>query len=264
MSTQTISKANTWKGGNSPFNVSYGKLMMWIFLLSDAFTFSSLLIGYGAIRYSFPSTRIEQIEELQLSFGENVQEKFAHGADAHHGEFFIPALKDAGVFSEFQWPSPDLVFNHFPFAHGLHLPLIFVSLMTLILILSSVTMVLGVEAGQRGDKDAVTKWMFWTIIGGFAFLSCQAWEWTNFITAGATPWANPYGPPTFAALFFLVTGFHGFHVFSGVVLNIVIFINNINGTYERRGHYEMVEKVGLYWHFVDLVWVFVFTFFYLI
>jgi cytochrome c oxidase subunit 3 len=106
--------------------------------------------------------------------------------------------------------------------------------------------------------------MFWTIIGGFAFLSCQAWEWTNFITAGATPWANPYGPPTFAALFFLVTGFHGFHVFSGVVLNIVIFINNINGTYERRGHYEMVEKVGLYWHFVDLVWVFVFTFFYLI
>ena len=136
--------------------------------------------------------------------------------------------------------------------------------MTLILILSSVTMVLGVEAGQRGDKNGVTKWMFWTIVGGFAFLGCQAWEWTNFITAGATPWANPYGPPTFAALFFLVTGFHGFHVFSGVVLNIVIFINNINGTYERRGHYEMVEKVGLYWHFVDLVWVFVFTFFYLI
>ena len=158
MSTQTISNSNTWKGGNSPFNVSYGKLMMWIFLLSDAFTFSSLLIGYGAIRYSFPSTPIEQIEELQLSFGENVQEKFAHGADAHHGEFFIPALKDAGVFTEFQWPSPDLVFNHFPFAHGLHLPLIFVSLMTLILILSSVTMVLGVEAGQRGDKDAVTKY----------------------------------------------------------------------------------------------------------
>ena len=265
MSTQTISKSSIWRGGNSPFRVSYGKLMMWIFLLSDAFTFSSLLVGYGALRYSFPSTPVEQVESLELSFAENIQEKFAApGVDVHHGEHFIPALREAGIFTETQWPSPDLVFNHFPFAHGLHLPLIFVSLMTLILIISSVTMVLAVEAGQRGKNKAVSKWMFWTIIGGFAFLGCQAWEWTNFITAGATPWANPYGPPTFAALFFLVTGFHGFHVFSGVVLNIIIYINNLKGTYEKRGHYEMVEKVGLYWHFVDLVWVFVFTFFYLI
>ncbi|NNJ54744.1 MAG: cytochrome oxidase subunit III [Bacteroidia bacterium] len=243
--------------------------MMWIFLLSDAFTFSSLLVGYGAIRYSFPSTPQEQIEGLGLKFGEDVQAKFADGAAAHgehaeHAEHFIPALREAGVFTELQWPSPDLVFNHFPFAHGLHLPLIFVSLMTLILILSSVTMVLGVEAGQRMDQKGVAKWLFWTIVGGFAFLSCQAWEWTNFITAGATPWANPYGPPTFAALFFLVTGFHGFHVFSGVVLNVITYLNVRKGTYEERGHYEMVEKVGLYWHFVDLVWVFVFTFFYLI
>mgnify|MGYP000002676584 FL=1 len=265
MSTQTISKLSIWRGGNSPFNVSYGKLMMWVFLLSDAFTFSSLLIGYGAIRYSYPSTEVSQIESLELSFGENIQEKFAApGVDAHHGEHFIPALRDKGIFNELQWPSPDLVFNHFPFAHGLHLPLIFVSLMTLILILSSVTMVLAVEAGQRADKKAVGKWMFWTIVGGFMFLSCQAWEWTNFITAGAEPMSNPFGPPAFAALFFLVTGFHGFHVFSGVVLNVIIYINNFKGTYEARGHYEMVEKVGLYWHFVDLVWVFVFTFFYLI
>ena len=77
-------------------------------------------------------------------------------------------------------------------------------------------------------------------------------------------WANPYGPPAFAALFFGVTGFHGFHVFSGVVLNIIVYVNHLKGTYAKRGHYEMVEKVGLYWHFVDLVWVFVFTFFYLI
>jgi len=265
MSTQTISKLSIWRGGNSPFNVSYGKLMMWVFLLSDAFTFSSLLIGYGAIRYSYPATEISQIKSLELSFGENVQEKFAApGMDPHHGEHFIPKLRDAGIFNELQWPSPDLVFNHFPFAHGLHLPLIFVSLMTLILILSSVTMVLAVEAGQRADKKAVSKWMFWTIVGGFMFLSCQAWEWTNFITAGAEPMSNPFGPPAFAALFFLVTGFHGFHVFSGVLLNVIIYINNKKGTYEARGHYEMVEKVGLYWHFVDLVWVFVFTFFYLI
>jgi cytochrome c oxidase subunit 3 len=274
MSTQTISKSSTWGGGNSPFNVSYGKLMMWVFLLSDAFTFSSLLIGYGAIRYSYPSTELAQIESLELGFAENVQDKYApkiaegaahaveHAGD--HAEHFIPALRDLGVFTEFQWPSPDLVFNHFPFAHGLHLPLIFVSLMTLILILSSVTMVLAVEAGQRGDQKAVSKWMLYTIIGGFMFLGCQAWEWTNFITAGARMWANPYGPPAFAALFFGVTGFHGFHVFSGVVLNIIIYVNNLRGTYAKRGHYEMVEKVGLYWHFVDLVWVFVFTFFYLI
>jgi cytochrome c oxidase subunit 3 len=270
MSTQTISQSKMWGGGNSPFKVSYGKLMMWIFLLSDAFTFSSLLVGYGAIRFKFPATDQTQIEQLGLHFGENVQTKFAPAAAEHgehaaeHAEHFIPAMRDAGIFSELHWPSPDLVFNHFPFAHGLHLPLIFVSLMTLILILSSVTMVLGVEAGQRMDQKNAAKWLFWTIVGGFAFLSCQAWEWTNFITAGATPWANPYGPPTFAALFFLVTGFHGFHVFSGVVLNIVTYFNVRKGTYQERGHYEMVEKVGLYWHFVDLVWVFVFTFFYLI
>ncbi|MBI3235101.1 MAG: cytochrome c oxidase subunit 3, partial [Bacteroidetes bacterium] len=116
-----------------------------------------------------------------------------------------------------------------------------------------------------------------TIIGGIAFLSCQAWEWTQFIHGthtgrlingvqvfGANLNINEYGPAAFADLFFIVTGFHGFHVLSGVVLNIVIYVNVQSGTYERRGHYEMVEKVGLYWHFVDLVWVFVFTFFYLI
>jgi cytochrome c oxidase subunit 3 len=242
---------NAWSGGKSPFRVSYGKLMMWIFLLSDAFTFSSLLIGYGALRFSNPAPPKFEIPVF---------------TDLHH-EYpggFIEAMQEEGLFSIDHWPSPDLVFNHFPFLHGMHLPLFFVSLMTFILIFSSVTMVLAVEAGQRNDRSAVSKWMFWTIIGGFAFLGCQAWEWTNFITEGATPWSNPFGPPQFAALFFLVTGFHGFHVFSGVVLNVVIWINNILGTYEKRGHYEMVEKVGLYWHFVDLVWVFVFTFFYLI
>ncbi len=75
---------------------------------------------------------------------------------------------------------------------------------------------------------------------------------------------NEYGNPLFADFFFFITGFHGFHVFSGVIINIIIFINVLLGTYERRGHYDMVEKVGLYWHFVDLVWVFVFTFFYLV
>jgi len=239
-----------WAGGRSPFNVSYGKLMMWIFLLSDAFTFSSLLAGYGAIRFSYST------------------------------DLFTP------------WPDPSLVFNHFPLAHGIHLPLLFVSLMTLILILSSVTMVLAVEAGARKDKKTVGIYMLLTIVGGAMFLGCQAWEWSQFIGEGATLSENLFGftpsaaehahqlslgdkvhwiaadrvpgPVPFASLFFIVTGFHGFHVLSGVVFLIIIYINVIFGTYERRGHYEMVEKVGLYWHFVDLVWVFVFTFYYLI
>ena len=139
-------------------------------------------------------------------------------------------------------------------------------------------MVLAVEAGHRMDRLAVQKWMLWTILGGIAFLSCQAWEWSHFIHGvhegkmvadgttffGANLAQNQYGPPPFADLFFFITGFHGTHVLSGVILNIVIFYNIVTGLYDRRGHYEMVEKVGLYWHFVDLVWVFVFTFFYLV
>ncbi|TNE79725.1 MAG: cytochrome oxidase subunit III [Bacteroidetes bacterium] len=253
MSTHAASQEtnqSVWRGGVSPFNVSYGKLMMWIFLLSDAFTFSSLLIAYGTQRFSFS------------------------------GNVDTP------------WPMPDMVFNHFPFIHHVHLPLFFVSLMTFILIFSSVTMVLAVEAGHRKSKSEVAKYMLMTILGGFAFLGCQAWEWTQFIGDGARLDFNKFsltaegmkyaeglslfdkyhwdegfrmsGPAVFSALFFLVTGFHGFHVFSGVVLNIIIYLNVLKGTYEKRGHYEMVEKVGLYWHFVDLVWVFVFTFFYLI
>lgn len=244
-------KSSIWQGGRSPFKVSYGKLMMWIFLLSDAFTFSSLLVGYGALRYAFPGPPDKHIEVFT-----NLHHEFPQG--------FVEAMQEEGVFSPDHWPSPDMVFNHFPFAHGIHLPLFFVSLMTFILIFSSVTMVLAVEAGQRLNRRQVAKYMLLTIIGGFAFLSCQAWEWTQFITEGATLHSNPFGPAHFAALFFLVTGFHGFHVFSGVVLNIVTYINVLKGTYDERGHYEMVEKVGLYWHFVDLVWVFVFTFFYLV
>jgi len=111
--------------------------------------------------------------------------------------------------------------------------------------------------------------MLWTIFGGLVFLSCQAWEWSHFIAGkdggiGANLSINQYGPPNFAALFFFITGFHGFHVFSGVVINFIIFYQATTGVLARRGTYEMVEKVGLYWHFVDLVWVFVFTFFYLV
>jgi len=235
---------NTWSGGSEPMKASYGKLMMWFFLLSDAFTFSALLITYGMIRFSFP---------------------------AYSGEV------ENFVFSQEYWPIPEMVFEAVPFLHGFHAPLVFVGIMTFILILSSVTMVLAVEAGHRMDKKGVEKWMLWTIVGGFTFLGCQAWEWSHFIHGadmsnnavgnllqGANLTMNQYGPANFAALFFFITGFHGFHVFSGVMLNFIIFYQTVVGTLEKRGHYEMVEKVGLYWHFVDLVWVFVFTFFYLV
>ena len=254
MATATVETTgkSVWGGGRSPLNASYGKLMMWFFLLSDALTFSGLLITYGLIRYSHP---------------------------AYEG-----AVSDF-AFSQDYWPIPEKVFEAVPFLHGVELPLVFVGIMTFVLIMSSVTMVLAVEAGHRMDKVGVQKWMLWTILGGLAFLGCQAWEWSHFIHGtdagsvanffvdgkwieqtifGANLSINQYGPPDFAALFFFITGFHGTHVFSGVVLNFLIFFNTVTGVYERRGHYEMVEKVGLYWHFVDLVWVFVFTFFYLI
>lgn len=238
---------NIWSGGSAPMKASYGKLMMWFFLLSDAFTFSALLITYGLIRFSHPA--------------------------------YAGTIADF-KFSQDYWPIPEKVFEAFPGMHSLGIesaPLVFVGIMTFILILSSVTMVLAVEAGARMDRKGVEKWMLWTILGGLTFLGCQAWEWSHFIHGsdmsmnkignalmGAGLTSNQYGPPNFAALFFFITGFHGFHVFSGVVINFIIFYQAMVGIFDKRGHYEMVEKVGLYWHFVDLVWVFVFTFFYLV
>jgi cytochrome c oxidase subunit 3 len=238
------STTNVWSGGTTPMKASYGKLMMWFFLLSDAFTFSALLITYGMIRYSH---------------------------QAYSGMF------DDFAFSQEYWPIPEMVFEAVPFLHGIHAPLIFVGIMTFVLILSSVTMVLAVEAGHRMDRRGVEKWMLWTLVGGVAFLGCQAWEWSHFIHGadmsnnvgsntfmGANLSFNQYGPPNFAALFFFITGFHGFHVFSGVMFNFIVFYQTVTGKLERVGHYEMVEKVGLYWDFVDLVWVLVFSFFYLV
>jgi len=243
--TTTAPEPKLWGGGHSPFNVSYGKMMTWFFLLSDAFTFGALLIAYGTTR-------------------------------------FFSAV----------WPDANQVFKSFPFLEGMDLPLLFVSLMTFILIMSSVTMVLAVHAGHYGDKKNVAKWLLWTIVGGICFLSCQAWEWTHLhhelgwwgsFTDANTPLSTFQGffdikrdglalvsasgqrsTHDFFNYFFTITGFHGCHVLSGVIFNILILVNTVNGVYERRGHYEMVEKIGLYWHFVDLVWVFVFTCFYLL
>ena len=322
----TVTTANneekTWGGGNEPLGASYGKMMMWFFIVSDALTFSGFLAAYGFSRFKFIET----------------------------------------------WPLADEVFTHFPFMHGVSAPMYYVALMTFILIFSSVTMVLAVDAGHQMKKNKVVIYMFLTIIGGMIFVGSQAWEWKNFIKGeygaietkggsllqfvdkeghrvaladfavtlpeereqltrnkgkwfmdeavvasysvaevqagfkahpdllirtetitakkrktvlsrkeselrltqaslvieGANLTHNEYGSKLFADFFFFITGFHGFHVFSGIIINIIIFFNVLIGTYEKRGSYEMVEKVGLYWHFVDLVWVFVFTFFYLV
>ena len=266
--TENISRSELWGGDGSPFRISYGKQWMWMFLVSDALTFGGLLTAYGFARHQAPS-----------------------------------------------WPIGEETFNAMPFL-GNGFPLLYVALMTFILIVSSVTMVLAVEAAHRLDKKGVIKWLLLTVIGGFFFVGSQAWEWYHFIhgthfgsvltsqgwavvdydsanklilnmgrgvsivgdeaigllenaTAsmqGANLIENEYAPlvPQYANFFFFITGFHGFHVFSGVVFNLIILINVVKGVYDKRGHYEMVEKVGLYWHFVDLVWVFVFTFFYLL
>ena len=268
-----------WSGGKQPFKASYGKLMMWYFLVSDAFTFAGFLIAYGALRFSSPT-----------------------------------------------WPVPDFVFSTAPFDIH-HAPLIFVTFMSFLLIVSSVTMVRAVQEGARENQRGVVFWMFLTVLGGAGFLGCQAWEWNNLIgkecmtvttnpfgthtangvylddehghayAAGAEQEAfkagqgflihqdhdsgkwlqrrmqlengetvmQEFGPKAFGALFFFITGFHGFHVLSGVVFLLIIMLNSASGLYaERKNGYEMVEKIGLYWHFVDLVWVFVFLVFYLL
>ena len=321
--TSNYDEEKTWGGGNSPMGVDYGKMMMWFFIVSDALTFTGFLAAYGFSRFKFIET----------------------------------------------WPLADEVFNHFPFMHGQNMPMLYVALMTFILIFSSVTMVLAVDAGHNMNKAKVTIYMFLTIVVGAIFVGSQAWEWKNFIKGeygaietqggsilqfmdkkghrvkleefvvqlpndereqltpakgrwfmaeksiptysvaevktafakhpellvrtevitkdkqktilnraesekmmssavyvveGANLIRNEYGSKLFANFFFFITGFHGFHVFTGVLINIIIFFNVLLGTYEKRRSYEMVEKVGLYWHFVDLVWVFVFTFFYLV
>ena len=321
----TSEKRPTWGGGGvKPFGASYGKMMMWFFIVSDALTFSGFLAAYGLTRFKFIDS----------------------------------------------WPIADEVFTHIPFVHGDY-PMYYVAFMTFVLIFSSVTMVLAVDAGHNMNKKKVAWYMFATIIGGLIFVGSQAWEWKTFIKGsygavkttdgkilqfvnsegkqialadfvvgergdervqhtrknglwfekeektlpqysvtqiqasyaanpdiqirtelidlekkkktilsredgtnelakarlvveGANLQVNEYGNTIFADFFFFITGFHGFHVLSGVVINIIIFFNVIIGTYEKRKSYEMVEKVGLYWHFVDLVWVFVFTFFYLV
>ena len=207
-----------WSADKQAFQVPWGKAMMWIFLLSDTFIFTSFLVGYGHDRISTAAT----------------------------------------------WPNPSEVFALNIF--GIDMPLILIAIMTFVLITSSGTMAMAVNYGYRGDRARAAGLMLITAAFGAVFVGMQAFEWTKLIVEGVRPWENPFGAEQFGATFFMITGFHGLHVSAGVIYLTVIARRVINGFYEkpgRKGNYEIVEITGLYWHFVDLVWVFIFAFFYL-
>ena len=160
------------------------------------------------------------------------------------------------------WPNPSEVFGLTVF--GVSVPLLLIAIMTFILITSSGTMALAVNYGYRKDRKKTFWLMFATAVLGASFVGMQAFEWTKLIMEGVRPWENPFGAEQFGASFFMITGFHGMHVSAGVIYLLVIANRVRNGFYEKRGgNYEIVEITGLYWHFVDLVWVFIFAFFYL-
>lgn len=159
------------------------------------------------------------------------------------------------------WPLPTDVFALSLFGSA-PIPLILIAIMTFILITSSGTMALAVNYGYRGDKRKTMILMLATAALGASFVGMQAFEWTKLISEGVRPWENPWGAPQFGSVFFMVTGFHGLHVTGGVIYLAIVARKVAKGHYDKKG-YEIVEIAGLYWHFVDLVWVFIFAFFYL-
>ena len=162
------------------------------------------------------------------------------------------------------WPNPSEVFA-LSFG-GQPIPLILIAIMTFVLITSSGTMALAVNYGYRGDKKKTVLLMLATAALGATFVGMQVFEWSKLILEeGVRPWANPMGASQFGSAFFMITGFHGLHVSAGVIYLSVTAYRVGSGYYDRHrgGNYEMVEITGLYWHFVDLVWVFIFAFFYL-
>jgi cytochrome c oxidase subunit III len=138
--------------------------------------------------------------------------------------------------------------------------MVLITFMTFVLISSSAVMAMAVGAARAGDAKAAVKYLFLTIVGGAIFLACQAYEWSHFIAEGARLDHNPFGVPQFAASFYVITGFHGFHVLSGLTILAIVAIRAAMGKYSATS----VENAGLYWHFVDVVWVFVFAFYYLL
>jgi cytochrome c oxidase subunit 3 len=159
------------------------------------------------------------------------------------------------------WPLPSEVFALE--IGGQPIPLVLIAIMTFILITSSGTMAMAVNYGYRKDKKKAASLMLLTAALGLCFVGMQAFEWSKLIAEGVRPWSNPFGAAQFGAVFFMITGFHGLHVSIGVIYLSLVAIKILKGHYAAQGNYEIVEITGLYWHFVDLVWVFIFALFYL-
>ena len=177
----------------------------------------------------------------------------------------------ARMSTKVPWPNPSEVFALTVF--GTSVPLLLIAIMTFILITSSGTMAMAVKFGYERNKKVCYRLIVLTAILGASFVGMQVFEWSKLILdEGVRPWYNPFGAPQFGAVFFMVTGFHGTHVTIGVIFLFIIANKVRKGEFDRGdagfmtgrpGRYEMVETVGLYWHFVDLVWVFIFALFYL-
>ena len=201
------------------------------------------------------------------------QEIFRH---THWGKamMWIFLLSDTFIFSCFltsymtmrasvtqPWPNASEVFALT--IGGQSIPLILIAIMTFVLISSSGTMAMAVNFGYRGDRRKTAALMIATALFGATFVGMQAFEWTKLIEEGVRPWGNPMGAPQFGASFFMITGFHGLHVSIGVIILLIVASKVLLGHYDQSGDYSAVEIAGLYWHFVDLVWVFIFALFYL-
>ncbi len=183
---------------------SIGKLAMWIFLVTDAMSFSGFLLAYAVLR------------------------------------------------STMHWPEPAqyLGINLSGFA-------------TFLLVCSSVSMVLSIDACKHKNRKGMLNWLMFTIAGGVAFLGIQVYEYTHLIHQGMTLSSFAHGNNLFASTFYIVTGFHGLHVLTGVIYLICEYRLAYLGHYDN-GDYNRLEILGLFWHFVDLVWILVFTFIYLL
>jgi len=174
---------------------------------------------------------------------------------------FLTSYMNVRISTMSGWPNPSEVFALHLF--GQNIPLILIAIMTFVLITSSGTMALAVNYGYRRDRKRTVLLLIATAVLGATFVGMQAFEWTKLIMEGVRPWGNPWGAPQFGSSFFMITGFHGCHVTAGVIYLLVTAKRVASGFYDKKGSYETVEVAGLYWHFVDLVWVFIFAFFYL-
>ena len=175
---------------------------------------------------------------------------------------FLTGYMNVRMSTTEPWPNPSEVFALT--VGGAHIPLLLIAIMTMVLITSSGTMAMAVNFGYRRDRKRTAALMFATAAFGVMFVSMQAFEWTKLIVdEGVRPWGNPMGAAQFGSSFFMITGFHGLHVSCGVIYLAVVAKRVLNGFYDRKGTYETVEIAGLYWQFVDLVWVFIFALFYL-